>query len=260
MEYYNEYPVRCRTSNDPLSCYSSDYEAYLNAGFSIEDALNSLGIMNPCCRMAMANPTIVAFNMENREVIEGFKSVDAAEESEAQTESTSQPIFNSCMGVVAPIQNTKPVGALPSFLTAHMTRVPANAPGTQFRAPIQSTIPGVQAGLPILQPVIPGVQTITLMQPVIPVSQPVPKITEGEPPAILSPTLFQPIIEGIDMNNKVPVGVGIPVNFPDTNKFEEPTLVGVPTINHDPSMPQPTIFVGHDKSARVLNGRTFIAR
>ena len=232
MEYYNEYPIRCKSCNEQLSCYSTDFEAYLDAGNSIEEALNYLNIMNPCSRIAMANPTIVSFNMENREVIEGFKSVDAADESEAHNESTSQPVFSSCLGNTAPIQSVKPV----------INFLPSNLSPT-----ISPTQPQ-----PLVRPLKTGIQTISLM-----------KASPNSPGPVIPqiiPTTVQPIIHGIEFNNETPIGVGIPVSIQEPKKFEEPTLVGIPIINHDPTIAQPTIFVGHDKFVRVLNGRTYLAR
>jgi DNA-directed RNA polymerase subunit N (RpoN/RPB10) len=99
MDTYREYPIRCKTCNDQLACFSEDYETLLENDLSIEEALNQLGIMDYCCRISMMTPTIVPFNMENREVIEGFKTVGAANELEAQTQSLSRPIFTHCLNL-----------------------------------------------------------------------------------------------------------------------------------------------------------------
>lgn len=251
MESYKEYSIRCKTCNEQLSCFAADYESYLEAGLSEEDALNAVGITDPCSRIAMTNPTIVTFNMENREVIEGFKSVDAAEEADVQTENTGRPVFNSCMGSVAPPQIVKPVVNIPGLTTLNPGRVPAIAQVTQLQLGTQ----------PYMQPGIPGIQTIGLLQPAIQRIQPTPAIAlPQEPQILMSPTLVQPIIPGVDLNNVTAIGVGIPVNAPDSNKFSEPTMVGVPTINTDPTVVQPTLFVGANKQVRILNGRTYLAQ
>lgn len=65
--------MKCKTCNSQVACFSAQYERSLSNGYSIEEALNDLQIMNVCCRAAMKNPTIVTFEMGNREVIEGTK-------------------------------------------------------------------------------------------------------------------------------------------------------------------------------------------
>lgn len=250
MEYYKEYPIRCKTCNEQLSCFAADYESFLEGGLSEEDALNAVGIVNPCSRIAMTNPTIVTFNMENREVIEGFKSVAAAEEADVQSEHIGQPIFNSCMGTVAPIQTIRPTANVPGLTPVNVGRVPVVAQGTQLQLGTQ----------PYLPPGLPGIQTIGLLQPAIQRVQAPTQPTVQEPPILTSPTLVQPIIAGIDLNTIAPIGVGIPVNAPDNKRFSEPTMVGVPTINTDPTVVQPTIFVGANKQVRILNGRTYLAQ
>lgn len=220
METYEEYPVRCKTCNEQLACFSSDYNALLQAGLTQEEALNQLNIMNYCSRIAMMNPTIVAFNMENREVIEGFKNVDAATEEDAQRESTSRPVFSSCIGLQAG----------PPLLGEQM--VP----------------PRVQA-LPI--------RPATLQLPVQPLTQ-----RTQEPFVPIQIARPQPVATGIvkDINIE-DLGVGIPVkDAVDITKFREPTAVGVPTINPDPTIPQERVYVGAGKHVEMLNGCTYLAR
>jgi len=86
MNSYREYPIRCKTCNNQIACYASDYENLIRNVFAkdsdinetraIEKSLNQLGLMSHCCRIAMMNPTIETFNMENRELIEGIRHVD----------------------------------------------------------------------------------------------------------------------------------------------------------------------------------------
>lgn len=119
METYREYPIRCKTCNEQIACFAPDYEAFIGAGYTIEQALNELGIMDYCSRIAMMNPVIVGFNMENREVIEGFRSVDAAIEANARKESPGRPIFTACLGQAftnaptAPLITVQPRGTVP---------------------------------------------------------------------------------------------------------------------------------------------------
>jgi DNA-directed RNA polymerase subunit N (RpoN/RPB10) len=97
MESYREYPIRCKSCGEQIACYAPDFEQAIEEGFTPEEALNQLGITDYCSRIAMLNPVIVAFNMENRQVIEGFKSIDAAQEEDIQSGYASQPIFSACM-------------------------------------------------------------------------------------------------------------------------------------------------------------------
>lgn len=263
MESYKEYPIRCKTCNEQIACFSSTYEDLLFTGISEEEALNNIGITKWCSRIAMMNPTIVAFNMENREVIEGFKSVDAADEADAQNESMARPVFNPCMGTTAPIQTVRPLLTAPILPGVTVPRVQANVPGTQIQP---TTITGPNAGLQTITLIQPRVQTVIPpvvpgIQPLVPGIQPVLLPTPPEAQIILSPTLVQPLIPGIELGQELePLGQGIPVQAPDDKKFKEPTQVGTPTINPDLTLVQPTIYIGAGKQTRVLNGRTYLAQ
>ena len=240
----------------------------------------------------MTNPTIVTFNMENREVIEGFKSVDASDESDVQSENAGRPVFNSCMGVVAPLQTVKPVSttvkAEPltrrTATTGRVPAVPVTPGGQMFPQPLSrpniqtiNSAQGIQLSQPVSQHLSrPNIQTIQLAQPVsrqgiqtIQLVQPAPQRQPVQTSQNLAPSTFddrgsqiKPIISGIDLNttDTNAVGVGIPVEAPNTGKFSEPTIVGIPTINTDNTVAQPTLSVGAGKQVRVLNGRTYLAR
>lgn len=310
MDTYKECVIRCKSSNDQIACYAKTYEDLLSAGTSVEEALNLLGIMNPCCRIAMMNPTIVAFNMENREVIEGFKSVEAANEDDAQNESMSRPIFSRCMGTITP--GLQPcVGTVVPISTT--TTTTTTAPVVNVMAgirlkPAQTTTPsrlGIQTSgriqpteintmqttttmLSRSQQVAPintmqttttipsrsNIQTIGLSQPSVQtqpiqlfIQQPTSQIASPEiiPPTLAAPILIAPIIPGIGLEGeKVPIGLGIDVDKVVSSEFQEPTTVGIPTINHNPLIQNPTTYVGSvgNKAIRVevLTGRTYLAQ
>jgi DNA-directed RNA polymerase subunit N (RpoN/RPB10) len=97
MEYYLEYPIRCKTCNEQIACYSYEYEEYLKAGYNVQQALDQLGLMNFCCRISMKDPVIVTFNMENREVIEGIKKIDSADAFGTSTLKTAETNFDKCI-------------------------------------------------------------------------------------------------------------------------------------------------------------------
>lgn len=73
--YRREYPIRCKSSNDQIACYSEEYEN-LTREHGSEKALNMLNIMEPCCRYNMMNPTMILNIKENRNLIEGLKDID----------------------------------------------------------------------------------------------------------------------------------------------------------------------------------------
>ena len=126
METYEEYPIRCKTCNEQIACFAADYEVLLEAGSSPEEALNQLGITDYCSRMAFLAPTFVAFNMENREVIEGFKSVEAATEADAHHESIARPSFSPCLGA----QPTPAPGVQPAPVIGQQPRLTTEQPPT----------------------------------------------------------------------------------------------------------------------------------
>lgn len=288
METYREYTIRCKSCNEQIACFSLDYEAMLEAGSSVEEALNNLGIYNPCSRAAMMNPTIVSFNMENREVIEGFKSVDAATDADAQNESTTRPIFVQCMG----IQPTLALGIM------GVQTVPVTAPQLTGRAapalvgtrtlttaPLPPVTPaGRVAAIPIQPIAQPAARTLTTIQPIrtlttIQQIQPARTLATIQPARTLATiqplgqgalttlpgqeAIVPPIIPGIDLDDIEALGAGIPVKGLDVTeptKFQEPVAVGVPTINSDPMIPRERIYVGANKYVEVLNGRTHLAQ
>ena len=186
MEFYREYPIGCKSCNEQLACFSKDYEDYLASGLTVEEALNALGITNYCSRAAMMNPPTVTFNMENRQVIEGFKSVEAADEADAQNESTSRPIFSACMGAGPQIQ----VPILP--------------------IPQDNIIQGITTP-EVTRPTLPGVQTLILMLPTQTVIQPIipdvklDDLGPGIPVTVAEVKKFQePIMVGIPVINSDP--------------------------------------------------------
>jgi len=261
METYKEYPIRCKTCNEQIACFSADYEILLDSGYTFEAALDELGITEYCSRIAMMTPTIVAFNMENREVIEGFKNVEAADEETDQNESISQPIFSQCRAIQPTDVQMGPILTIPSPI-----RTIPNAPGviTQpMTFEIGLTTPKPQP-IGLSRPVPPGMQVIGLSQPTVrpPVQlQPTPTI---QPITAPKQNIVAPIIPGIELGIEIePLGERIQVKEPEPNeikKFHEPTMVGVPTINSDPLLPQVTIYVGAGKYTRILNGRTYLAQ
>jgi DNA-directed RNA polymerase subunit N (RpoN/RPB10) len=71
------YPIRCKSCNNPLAQLEKSYKELIKHNYSREEALRELGVVNLCCMMAMQNPTIIFFDVENRSVIEGIKDFDS---------------------------------------------------------------------------------------------------------------------------------------------------------------------------------------
>ncbi len=96
----------------------------------------------------------------------------------------------------------------------------------------------LQPGLGSLQPTSlqPGLGSRLLIQPVLAPSQMVPDIS---------------------LDHEL---LSIPVRVTETTEFKEPTAVGVPVINSNPSIPRTTIYVGYKMRCEVLNGRTYLAQ
>ena len=235
MKSYREYVVRCKTCNEQIACHSEAYESLLANDMTVEEALNSLDIMLPCSRAWMMNPNYVTFNMENRDVVEGIRSVFSVEDDfvveQRNTPSISDPIFASCLApgvnvvqqrVVAPQVTTPIVIAGPTAAQIFTARL---------RAAGMQTITTPQLGR--MQPLT-NVQPLVVVAPIIPISS-----------SILA----------------APIGVGIPVNVLEVETvFKEPTIPGVPTINHNPKLAPVLIHVGAGKYCTVLNGRTYLAQ
>ena len=137
MDYYKEYTIRCKTCNEQIACWSYLYNTLLETGFTTEEALNELNITNYCSRIAMMNPTIVTFNMENREVIEGYKIVTTVREDDPQSlTSTEMPAFSPCSVSQKILPSVSP---FESYMSTH-------------NMPITKTIPTYKTKIePILQ-------------------------------------------------------------------------------------------------------------
>lgn len=245
MESYKEYAIRCKTCNEPIAYLAPTYEELLASGVSTEEALNFIGLTEWCSRIAMLTPTIVTFNMENRQVIEGFKTVDAVDGPDNYYENPSSPVFTQCsVNRINPLvpPNVQITIPLPTRVTPNIP-VPQKPVGPQ----------------PQVQPIIQGV-----IQQIAPRQQPTPR--QQVPKQILQPIIQpivqinpEPILPDIQFN-KENLGEAIPVVAPQVGEFIEPTLVGVPTINIDATLVQPLIYIGNNQKTRILNGRTFLAR
>jgi DNA-directed RNA polymerase subunit N (RpoN/RPB10) len=264
METYKEYVIRCKSCNEQLACYASEYEALLNGNYSVEDTLNILGIINPCSRIAMMNPTIVSFNMENREVIEGFRTVDSVDDADPIIENTGHPIFSNCMMINSPIQQHAIKQPSPAPIIQGVN-IPTNI-RTYPNVPMLNVIPKTNVSTLNIIPSsnLTNLQTIVLAHPPIrrePLVRPIKELIIS--PINIPPPLTEDITIIPDIKDVEELGIGVPVTGPlpeNINIFREPTMVGLPTINPNPLIQQHLEYVGADKHIPILNGRTYLAQ
>lgn len=220
MENYREYPIRCKSCGGQIACYTHAFELALTQNYTSEAALNELGLTDYCCRMAMLNPVMVAFNMENRQVIEGFKSIDAVQDEDIELDSRSQPIFDACLVTPtepAPRPRLQGGPAKPGMFSRYIKNSPQ----------LPETIAATSAGT----------------------------VSESSYPRI-DPIHMEVQISGVNQ----PIGPAVDVITPIEEAYHPPTVVGIPTINPDRTIPETWFHVGANKQSRVLNGRTFLAR
>lgn len=172
MATYDEYPIRCKTCNEQIACHADAYLGLLQSNLSKEEALNQLGIMAPCSRIAMTHPTTVFFDMENRQVIEGFIDVVDAKEETAKNESHINPVFSKCIGagnlapttglqvgqpkiigitpVAAPVARPTTLQIVPPTKTNVLALKPVQPTAEQVGIPIKEAPLGVQ--MPFIEP------------------------------------------------------------------------------------------------------------
>ena len=252
MESYKEYPVRCKSCGEQIAAFADDFEQLLATGSTIEEALNMLGIMALCSRRAMMNPTTITYNMENRQAIEGLKPVEMVSFGEPEPERSNQTVFSPCISSrVAPVTTTAPQPK-----TAIQAQLPIPQPKTAVQAqlPIPQPQTVIQAQLPIPQPQ-------TVIQAQLPIPQ--PKTAVQAQPILANEGLLvsglQPLTAGPSEGDILKLGKSIP-GLLQAGEYEEPTMVGIPTINEPPAYIRESVFVGTDKYTHVLGGRTYLAR
>lgn len=75
---YRNYPISCKTCGEPIAIHAESYERSVNGGDSIEDALNTLGVMRPCSRINLKDAPIAKFERQDLQIIEGIKDIGTA--------------------------------------------------------------------------------------------------------------------------------------------------------------------------------------
>jgi len=274
MDTYKEYSIRCKSCNEQIACFASDFEDLVSAGLTKEEALNQLGIMAYCSRISFTDPTIVSFDMENRQVIEGFKSVAAATDADAHVESTIRPMFNPCisspltLGPISPLLTVLPTPVQPPIQVRTQPRSAFMPNKVQLPTIGNAVSSGTQLNKLPSQPL-----TLAMsIKPIVPIIQqtkaaptrilPQTKTTAHPRIDTLADDIVAPILSGIELDTDIEaLGFGIPILENENDvKFRDPTTVGVPTINSNPKLVRAQIYVGAGKNANILNGRTYLAQ
>jgi DNA-directed RNA polymerase subunit N (RpoN/RPB10) len=221
MLSYRWYPTLCRTCGEPLSCYAKEYEnLILNVGMSIEEALNSLFLMNPCTRSEMMNPTIKFFNLQNIEVVEGKKLPSEVNLVKKQEINTIKPLFPSCV----PLTKN---GAVVETMDRNIELFDSDE---ELNSSEEEDIPNKIPEKTILLP-------------------PSLKKKQDTSKDIVLEALYENLDEG---------GLVIEAGAGEFMKY--PTHIGVPVINESPFVQEETAYIGAGKFLPILSGRTYLAR
>lgn len=97
MDTYELHPIRCFTCGNQIQARAEAFAYYARLMGSMEEAVNALGLMEPCCRMALMVPTIINFNMENRRLVETLRSDGFLNQKMTPKENAAISVFGSCM-------------------------------------------------------------------------------------------------------------------------------------------------------------------
>ncbi len=101
--------IRCYTCNKILADKYNRYQKMLNAGYSIEQALNTLGLNRYCCRLRLRNP------FKTVDKIESFEELSIESNPNALTTGALSAINDSSSIVIEPESEIqlKPLPVLP---------------------------------------------------------------------------------------------------------------------------------------------------
>lgn len=249
MLKYREYPVRCPNCNEQLACYSNEYENMVNNDISKEDALNNLNIRNYCSRIAMLNPNIITYDMENRKVIEGIKNVDQVDGPDNISERANL-VFKSCVNNKFSDEDLKSMISNTNFI----------------REQSEGIADDKRADLPDLDQQLKDYEVDKYVEEEKPKKGiqfkrrerksklgKVSKKEESKIKHILPPPMIEENIGNIIDLEEIK-------DEEEDESFKFPTEVGIPEINSDPSIQEIEIYVGADRYANILTGRTYLAR
>jgi DNA-directed RNA polymerase subunit N (RpoN/RPB10) len=189
MDYYFEYPMRCKSCSRPLAHLVEQYELIANTESRVE-ALDALGLTRYCCRAAIMGPSRIYFNQEDRNVIEGEKNASA------------QPLLELVLPDLPPVRPRSPPPAI--------KRVGKHSRSTQpiLAALTRPSVAPRTVAKPVLAPTV------------IPITTPVVLVD-------LPPELFQPPPANLSSINRPSPGLGVvPVTQALTKTLSVEVLTG----------------------------------
>ena len=244
--YRREYPIRCKSCNEQLACYSEEYEE-LAREYGNEQALNMLEIMEPCSRYNMMNPMMTLTIKENRNLIEGLEDIDAIDKfsdnlsfqkceyragnsNYIQSKKKEEIKIEKDSNKILPITNVtgKQIVQKQTYLS------PINTNRTITRSSNVTTRVAPQLPKPRV--------SSNIMSPAKLISQ--SAMLES-----IKPEVEEAEEDLVKLNRSEPE---------KQLEFKYPTVVGIPTINS--SGENTKIHISGKYYAEVLSGRTYIAR
>ena len=230
---YEEYFIRCPETQELVACRIEEFKSLLET-MSAENALNQMDV--PLyARDRFLHPNYVRFNMENREVIEGLKSVDAADIVPSQKRSRSPPVFSGCYDENVVLESKQ-------LSDESETQAPLSRVGVPLPLLEKTTLPlnstAVTENIPVADLLAP--MPVGLAKTIQP--------EEG--------TLRGQKVAPFKVENQIGEGMAI---ITEATGFIEPKYVGIPTYNPDPTIMQEEIYVGAGRKVVVLGGRTYLA-
>jgi DNA-directed RNA polymerase subunit N (RpoN/RPB10) len=230
--YHREYPIRCKSCNEQLACYSEEYEEYAK-DYGYETALNMLGIMEPCSRYNMMNPTMILDIRENRNLIEGLKDIDLIDKFSGELS------FRTCIDKITNVDYTKdeeqseskPEGTGRALSLAVTKKQPEQKTimSTTSKPKVTKSTFKIDIQNPIQTP-----KQVLIQKPIGVIEELSTKITEEDRP-----------IDIIDEEQ-------------GPAEFLYPEVVGIPTINS--SGENTKVHISGKYYAEVLSGRTYLCR
>jgi len=252
--YRKEYPIRCKSCNEQLACYSEEFEM-LAKEYGNEKALNMLQIMEPCSRTNMMNPMIILNIKEDRSLIEGLKDIDMINKFVKDSSS------HKCEYRAANINYNQPKPRIQNIeekdTTKKLSIVNVIGKQTTQKQTYLSSISTIKP-TSALKPNLPTMKTSPIMSPA---KQKTASIISPAKQKLNSITLT-PISSELEIEEKLePESDFVKIKEPETEKeFMYPTVVGIPTINQSESAQNSKVHISGKYYAEVLSGRTYICR
>lgn len=248
--YHREYPIKCKSCNEQLACYSEEYES-LSREYGFEQALNMLGIMEPCSRFNMMNPTMILNIKENRNLIEGLEDIDVINKFPEDL-SFKMCEYNAGNSDYTKLKKKIEIKSEKELIPEKKLLSSINITRKQ---PAQKQIYLTSTNKPVID------QSRTSFNIINKVGSPTQKISIISPAkqlaksAILSPSqqinrIKELTTEETDL---------VKIKEPEKEKeFIYPTMPGIPTINQ--SGENVKVHISGKYYAEVLSGRTYICR